>query len=183
MLAGRGKLTGKIERSFPAARAGKIIQVIEHIDVQIQRYLAIKTGVCFLSGVIVAVVLGVFGVRFAVVFGAVTFFLNYIPSVGSIASILLAVLAAAFQFGSVLPTLWIFLLILVLDAILANILEPKWLGAGLGLSPLVVLFSLFFWAWLWGIPGMVLAVPLMAVIKIVCSNVPSLQFIAELMGS
>jgi AI-2 transport protein TqsA len=182
MLAGRGKLTIKIERSFPPARAKKIIQVIGHIDVQIQRYLAIKTGVCFLSGVIVAAVLAAFGVRFAVIFGAITFLLNYIPSIGSIASILVAVLAAVFQFGSLFPTLWIFILILVLDSILANIFEPKWLGVGLGLSPLVVLFSLFFWAWLWGIPGMVLAVPLMAVIKIVCSNVPSLQFIAELMS-
>lgn len=183
MLAGRGKLPVKIERSFPPARARKIITVIEHVDVQIQRYLAIKTGVCFLSGVIVAVVLAAFGVRFAIIFGAVTFLLNYIPSIGSIASILLAVLAAVFQFGSLFPTLWIFILILVLDSILANILEPKWLGAGLGLSPLVVLFSLFFWAWLWGIPGMILAVPLMAVVKIICSNVPSLQFIAEMMSS
>jgi len=50
------------------------------------------------------------------------------------------------------------------------------------LSPLLVLFALFFWGWLWGIPGMILAVPIMAVIKIVCSNVPSLHFLETLMS-
>ncbi len=182
MLAGRGKLQGKIERSFSPARAKKIIQVVEKIDEQVQRYLAIKTAVSFLSGVMVAAVLAVFGVEFAIVFGAVTFVLNYIPSIGSIMSLGLAVLATVFQYGSLFPTLWVFLLILVLDTLLANVLEPKWMGAGLGLSPLVVLFSLFFWGWLWGVPGMILSVPLMAVVKITCSNVPSLQFLAELMS-
>jgi predicted PurR-regulated permease PerM len=56
------------------------------------------------------------------------------------------------------------------------------MGQGLGLSPLVVLFSLFFWGWLWGIPGMILAVPLMAVIKIICANIPSLMPIAEIIS-
>ncbi len=182
MLAGRGKLQGKIERSFPPARAKKIIHVVEKIDEQVQRYLAIKSAVSFLSGVMVAVVLAVFGVDFAIIFGAVTFVLNFIPSIGSILSLGLAVLATVFQYGSLFPTLWVFLLILVLDTILANVLEPKWMGVGLGLSPLVVLFSLFFWGWLWGVPGMILSVPLMAVVKITCSNVPSLQFLAELMS-
>jgi predicted PurR-regulated permease PerM len=183
MLAGRGQLTVRIERSFPLARAKKIIQIIEKIDGQVQRYLVIKTGISLLSGILVASVLGIFGVRFAIVFGAVTFFLNYIPSIGSVASIALAVLAAALQFGSLFPTLWIFIIITVVDIVLANVLEPKWMGAGLGLSPLAVLFALFFWAWLWGIPGMVLAIPLMAVIKIICSNVPNLEFIAQIMSN
>ncbi len=183
MLAGRGKLPGKIQRSFSPGRARQIIQAIDNIDVQVQRYLAIKTGVSFLSGAVVAAVLAAFGVDFAIIFGAVTVVLNYIPSIGSILSLGVAVLATAFQYGSLFPTVWVFILILVLDTLLGNVLEPKWMGVGLGLSPLVVLFSLFFWAWLWGVPGMVLAVPLMAVVKIVCANVPSLRFIAEMMSA
>ena len=182
MLSGRGKLKGKVERSFSHQRALKINQIIDKIDRQVQKYLIIKTGISFLSGTVTMVVLLAFGVDFAVLFGFLTFLLNFIPSLGSITSMGLASIIAAFQFGSIFPALWMLLVLVGLDAVISNLLEPKLMGQGLGLSPLVVLFSLFFWGWLWGIPGMVLAVPLMAVIKIVCANVPALIPVAELMS-
>jgi predicted PurR-regulated permease PerM len=182
MLSGRGKLKGKVERSFSHQRALKINQILDKIDRQVQKYLIIKTGISFLSGTVTMVVLLAFGVDFAVLFGFLTFLLNFIPSLGSITSLGLASIIAAFQFGSIFPALWILLILVGLDAIIANVLEPKLMGQGLGLSPLVVLFSLFFWGWLWGIPGMILAVPLMAVIKIVCANVPALIPVAEMMS-
>jgi AI-2 transport protein TqsA len=86
---------------------------------------------------------------------------------------------AAFQFGSIFPALWILLILGGLDLVIANLLEPKLMGQGLGLSPLVVLFSLIFWGWLWGIPGLILAVPLMAVIKIICIHIPALDPVAQ----
>ena len=67
--------------------------------------------------------------------------------------------------------------------VLGNVVEPRIMGRGLGLSPLLVLFSLLFWGWLWGIPGMILSVPLTAVIRIICQNVPALRPVAVLMGS
>ena len=182
MLSGRGKLKGKVERSFSHQRALKINQIIDKIDRQVQKYLIIKTGIGFLSGTVTMVVLLAFGVDFAVLFGFLTFLLNFIPSLGSITSMGLASIIAAFQFGSIFPALWMLLVLVGLDAVISNLLEPKLMGQGLGLSPLVVLFSLFFWGWLWGIPGMVLAVPLMAVIKIVCANVPALIPVAEMMS-
>lgn len=182
MLAGRGKLKVRIDRAFSHQRATKINQIIEKIDGQVQKYLIIKTGIGLLSGIVNMVVLLIFGVDFAVLLGFLTFLLNFIPSLGSIASIGLAALAAALQFGSAFPALWILLLLIVLDAVISSLLEPKLMGQGLGLSPLVVLFSLFFWGWLWGIPGMILAVPLMAIIKIVCANVPDLTAVAEIMS-
>lgn len=182
MLSGRGKLKTKIDRAFSHQRAAKINQIIDKIDRQIQKYLIIKTGIGMLSGIVTMVVLLAFGVDFAVLFGFLTFLLNFIPSLGSISSMGLASLVAAFQFGSVFPALWILLLLVGLDAVISNFLEPKLMGQGLGLSPLVVLFSLFFWGWLWGIPGMILAVPLMAIIKIVCANVPALIPVAEIMS-
>jgi AI-2 transport protein TqsA len=182
MLSGRGKLKGKVERSFSHQRAVKINHIIDKIDHQVQKYLIIKTGISLLSGIITFVVLLIFGVNYAVLFGFLTFLLNFIPSLGSITSMGLASIIAAFQFGSIFPALWILLILVGLDAVIANVLEPKLMGQGLGLGPLVVLFSLFFWGWLWGIPGMILAVPLMAVIKIVCANVPALIPVAEIMG-
>ena len=182
MLSGRGKLKFKVERSFSHQRATKINQIIEKIDRQVQKYLIIKTGIGFLSGLVTMIVLLAFGVDFAVLFGFLTFLLNFIPSLGSITSMGLASTIAAFQFGSIFPALWILLILVGLDVVISSILEPKLMGRGLGLSPLVVLFSLFFWGWLWGIPGMILAVPLMAVIKIVCANIPALLPLAEIMS-
>jgi predicted PurR-regulated permease PerM len=182
MLSGRGKLKSKIERAFSHQRASKINQIIDKIDRQVQKYLIIKTGISLLSGSVTIVVLLAFGVDFALLFGFLTFLLNFIPSLGSITSMGLASVIAAFQFGSVFPALWILLLLVGLDVVISNFLEPKLMGQGLGLSPLAVLFSLFFWGWLWGIPGMILAVPLLAVIKIVCANVPSLRPVAEIMS-
>jgi AI-2 transport protein TqsA len=182
MLAGRGKLKVKVEKSFHPTRAKKINHIIDNIDSQVQKYLIIKTGISFISGIIAAVVLFIFGVNFAVVFGFLTFVLNFVPSLGSIIAVAACVLASAFQFGSLWPALWILLILVVIDAFIGNFWEPRLMGKGLGLSPLVVLFSLIFWGWLWGIAGMILAVPLMAVIKIICNNIPALQAYAEMMS-
>jgi predicted PurR-regulated permease PerM len=95
---------------------------------------------------------------------------------------ILPLIIAAFQFDNLWPAFWIFIILGTIQMSIGNFIEPRLMGEGLGLSPLVVLFSLFFWGWLWGIPGMILAVPIAAVIKIVCSNIPSLEFVAALMS-
>lgn len=182
ILAGRGKTKDKIRSSFNANRSSKIIDVIAKIDSQVQRYLAIKTIVSFVTGVLATVVLMIFNVDFAIVFGFLTFLLNYIPNIGSIIATALPLTIAAFQFETLWPAFWILMILGAIQMTIGNFVEPKLMGEGLGLSPLVVLFSLFFWGWLWGIPGMILAVPIAAIIKIVCSNIPSLEFVAALMS-
>jgi len=182
ILIGRGNTKLKIKSSFSKSRASKIIEVIKNIDSQIQKYLAIKTVVSLVTGVLVTIVLLLFGLDFAIVFGFLTFLLNYIPTVGSVIATAFPVIIAVFQFESLWPALWILLILIAIQQILGGFMEPKLMGEGLGLSPLVVLFSLFFWGWLWGILGMILAVPIAAMVKIVCSNIPSLKFVGELMS-
>ncbi len=182
ILAGRGRLAGKIERSFSPGQAKRIAGILEKIDGQIEKYLAIKTVICAMNGIVVGVVLALFGVDFAVVFGFLAFLLNYIPNIGSTVATAVPILIAFFQYGSVWRCLAILAIVVALDNLMGNFLEPKLMGKGLGLSPLVIIFSLIFWGWLWGIPGMVLSVPITAVIRIVCGNVPSLRPVAELMG-
>jgi len=181
VLAGRGKLKEKVKMSFDAENETKINKVIENIDKQIQKYLAIKTGVSLMTGLFVTIVLLVFDVEFAIIFGFLAFLLNYIPNIGSTVATILPVAIAVLQFDTIWPAFWILLIITAIEMTIGNFVEPKLMGSGLGLSPLVVLFFLFFWGWLWGIPGMILAVPMAAVIKIICQNVPSLQFVAVLM--
>ena len=182
ILAGRGKIKSKIENSFKRERSSQIIDVIQKIDTQIQKYLALKTAVSFVTGVFATIVLMIFGVDFAVVFGFFTFILNYIPNVGSIIATALPLTVAVFQFETLWPAFWILIILGSIQMTLGNFIEPRVMGRGLGLSTLVVIFFLFFWGWLWGIPGMILAVPTVATIKIVCSNIPPLRFVGELMS-
>lgn len=182
ILAGKGKTEEKIKRSFNMERSSKIIAVIRKIDKQVQKYLVIKTMVSFFTGLLATAVLMIFHVDFAIVFGFLTFLLNYIPNLGSIIATALPVSIAVFQFDTLWPAFWIFIILGSIQMILGNFIEPRLMGQGLGLGTLVVLFFLFFWGWLWGIPGMILAVPTAAIVKIVCSNIPSLQFVGELMS-
>jgi AI-2 transport protein TqsA len=182
ILAGRGRLAAKVEHSFSSGQAKRISAVLDHIDEQIEKYLAIKTVFCVLNGIVVGVVLALFGVEFAVAFGFLAFILNYIPNIGSTVATSVPIVIAFLQYGSVWRCLAILAIVVGLDNLMGNFLEPRFMGKGLGLSPLVVIFSLIFWGWLWGIPGMVLSVPITAVIKIVCANIPSLRSVAELMS-
>ncbi|MGB9765062.1 MAG: AI-2E family transporter [Candidatus Saccharicenans sp.] len=182
ILSGQDKLTVKIARALAEEKAAYLTRVLESINRQIQRYLAVKTFLSLLNGALVALILVIFGVNFALLMGFITFILNFIPSFGSIISTLIPVIIAFAQFGNSLIPIWVLLSIAVVDAVLGNFVDPKMMGQSLDLSPLLVIFSLIFWGWLWGIPGMVLAVPILAVLKIIFENVPSLKYLAVLMS-
>ena len=175
ILAGRGRMEKKIAKAFSPGQASAVAREMVKIDRQIQRYLAVKTLTCSVTGAMTAVILAAFGLPFAVVFGVLAFFLNYIPTLGSIIASVLPVLLATFFFGSVGSAIAILALLVALNFLIGNVIEPRLMGKGLGLSPLLVFFSLFFGAWLWQIPGMILAVPVLAVLKIIFSNIPSLR--------
>jgi len=182
ILAGRGETEAKILRSFKREQAETFIQIKNNIDLQVQRYLGIKTVISFITGLLATIILLFFGVDFAILFGFFTFILNYIPNIGSIIATALPLIIAIFQFDTLWPAFWILIILGTIQMLLGNFIEPRVMGRGLGLSPLVVLFSLFFWGWLWGLPGMILAVPIAAVIKIITSNIPSLKFISILIS-
>ncbi len=182
IVAGRGRAEKKIPKAIGDGHASRVHGVFERINLQIRKYLVIKTAVSLVNGLMVWIVLTAFGVDFAALFGLLAFFLNFIPNIGSLIATVIRVSFAFFQFGTFWTPFWIFVVTVGLDSILGDIIEPRIMGKGLGLSPLVVFFSLLFWGWLWGIPGMILSVPLTAVILIVCQNIPALRPIAVLMG-
>jgi AI-2 transport protein TqsA len=183
IVAGRGRAVTKIQKALGAGRASQVRTAFEAINNQVRKYLVIKTLMSLVNGLIVWVVLAVFGVEFAPLFGFLAFVLNFIPDIGSLIATALRVGFAFFQFGTFWTPFWILVITVGLDSIFGYFIEPKIMGKGLGLSPLLVFFSLLFWGWLWGIPGMILSVPLTAVVKIVCQNVPALRPVAVLMGS
>jgi AI-2 transport protein TqsA len=181
ILAGRGRMERKIAQAFSEDQAKAVTHAVRRIDKQVQRYFAVHSLVCLITGALTTVVLAAFGLPFAVVFGVVTFLLNYIPTLGSIIATAMPVLLAAFYFGTIGPAIGILALLMTMNIILGNAVEPRLMGKGLGLSPLLVLFSLFFGSWLWGIPGMILAVPILAVLKIIFDNVPALKALGAVM--
>jgi AI-2 transport protein TqsA len=181
ILGGRGRMEKKIAQAFSPDQASTVSRAVRKIDHQVQKYLGVKTLMCIITGVLTTVILALFHLPFAIVFGVLAFLLNYIPTLGSIIATALPVLLATFFFGNLGPAAGILVLLMTVNVVLGNVVEPRLMGRGLGLSPLLVFFSLFFGAWLWGIPGMILAVPILAVIKIIFSNVPSLKTLEAMM--
>jgi AI-2 transport protein TqsA len=182
IVAGRGNMFAKIRATLKAEQAAEVTGVLERIGVQVRRYLVAKTLLSLLKGVAVWAVLVIFGVDFALVFGFLAFLLNYIPNIGSLLTAVLVTGFAFFEFGTVGLPVVLFIAVIWLDVLALNLVEPRVLERGRGLSPLVVLLSLLFWTWLWGVPGMFMAIPLTVILKIVFQNVPVLQPVANLMN-
>jgi predicted PurR-regulated permease PerM len=174
----------KLDLAFENKRAGQIKKISIDVASQISRYLSLKFVISLVTGVIVAAGLRLVNLEFAVVWGIIQFILNFIPNIGSIAAGIGATLFALIQFWpNPAPVVVVGLIMLGTNMIIGNVLEPKIMGDNLGLSPIVVLMSLLIWGWLWGFAGMILAVPMMVIIKIVCENIEVLEPISILLGS
>jgi predicted PurR-regulated permease PerM len=170
---------------------GKIRYIFGHSDGNPERfhkivreillYLWIKTLVSIATGVFVGVGAWIIGVDFPVLWGLLTFALNYIPTIGSILAAIPSVLLALVQLGWGAAAAFLGVTV-VANVIFGNIVEPMLMGKRLGLSTLVVTLALVFWGWLWGPIGMLLSVPLTMVVKIVVQNIPDLSWVAVLLS-
>ena len=144
---------------------------------------ASRTVISLASGLVSMVIIMAFGVRYAILWGFITFILNYIPNIGSFISKILPFAFALIQLDRFWPAVWMLALLFLTDAIIGSIIEPKVMGTGLGLSPLAIMIALFFWGWLWGVPGMILSVPILVVMKIMASNIPSMRWFEALLSN
>ena len=184
ILLGKPYFRYKILKSFSSEDADQIARITFSITGQIRRYLSLQFLISFTTGVLVWLALQIIGVDFAVTWGALAFFLNFIPTVGSIVASMPPILLALVQFY---PSLWpgvvTLLSVMTIQLGMGNALAPKIMGDRLNLSPVVVLLSLLFWGWLWGIVGALLSIPIAAAIKIVCENIQTLHPISVMMGS
>jgi predicted PurR-regulated permease PerM len=150
---------------------------------QIQKYVSTKFYISIIAGVVIGSILWLFNIDFVIVWAVFAILFNYIPNLGSIVVVGLPSLMALIQYESFSYAFLILVVLIVAINIIGNYLEPKIFGDNLGLNPLVILFSLLLWGYIWGIVGMFLSVPLTAVIKIIISNSSSknLKFITHLM--
>ena len=173
----------KLEIAF-GQRSDTIDRIGTDVMQQVTRYLVAKFLISLANGIIFAVGLGLVGLEFAVVWGVIQFLLNFIPTLGSIISGLAICLFSLLQFWPEPgPVIVVILFVLITNIVLGNVLDPKIIGDNVGISPLAVLVSLVVWGWIWGFTGMVLAVPMMVIIRIICENFTFLEPISILLGS
>lgn len=159
----------------------KKLKRFEQFAENLIRYLAIKTMTSLGTGIAIGVWLWIMGVEYPVLWGLLAFLLNYVPNIGSIIAAVPALLLTVVQLGPI-TALWVALAYLVVNIVFGNVIEPRFMGRGLGLSTLVVFLSLVFWGWVLGPVGMLLSVPLTMTLKIALDGSEETRWMAIMLG-
>lgn len=157
--------------------------ILEQLESQIKSYLVTKVLVSAATGFLVGLVLNLIGVRFALAFGVLTFLLNFIPNIGSaIATLLpLPVVVLNPELGTVAKILAI-AIPGGIQLTIGNVVEPRMMGKSLDLHPVVVLLGLIFFGMIWGLIGMFLATPIVALIKIILERIELTKPVGKLLS-
>ena len=183
LIGERGTFPAKISAALTDTEsAAKAQRVITDINSQISQYLAVKTLINMILGAISFSVLWLLGVDFALFWAISIALLNYIPYVGSYLGVAFPVILSLGQFASLQTTLILLALLVAAQTWVGSVLEPRWIGRQLNMSPFVVLVALSIWGALWGIPGAILAIPMTSILIIVTSNFDATRFIAVLLS-
>ena len=174
-------LPGRIERAWPGSSTERVEVIQSQIEEGINTYIIVKTGCGLGSALIAAMILFMFGIDLWFVWAVMTFILNYVPYIGSlIATIPPLILGLIILKPAALLALT--LLLLLNQQVWGNYIETKWAGRALDLSPVVLLLITAFSFWLWGIIGMILAVPLFVIVKIVLENIEETRPLAIMLS-
>jgi AI-2 transport protein TqsA len=147
-----------------------------------RRYLLVRTQMSAMTGLLVGAFAAVTGLPFAVEWGVIAFVLNYIPFIGPFIATLFPTLLAMTQFGSWQAVLGVFICLNIIQFVVGSYIEPRVSGDILSISPLVVLFSIFFWTFLWGLFGTFIGVPIALALVSFCGQHPSSRWLADLLG-
>ena len=148
----------------------------------LNNYIAIKTTLSAVTGLVVTIFLSLIGVDFPILWGLLAFLLNFVPNIGSIIAAIPPVILAYIQLGGLSASV-VIVGFLIVNIFIGSFVEPRYLGKGLGLSPLVVFLSLVFWGWILGPIGMLLSVPLTMTAKLALEANPGTASIAILLGA
>ena len=179
MMLEASSLPKKINEMFsdPATSLSRIKAVTQNIN----KYITLKTIMNLCNAMLVTIFLLFMGVDYYLLWGLLAFILNYIPTIGSFFALLPPALLALVQFGFV-EAIIVVIGFIIINTLVGNIIEPRFMGRGLGLSTLVVFLSLIFWGWVLGPIGMLLSVPLTITIKIALDSSDETRWLAILLG-
>ncbi|MAY05172.1 MAG: hypothetical protein CMB25_06200 [Euryarchaeota archaeon] len=174
-------LPGRIERAWPGGVSGRVQDMQIQIQESINKYVIVKTGVGLGTAGITGFILFIFGIDLWFTWALLTFILNYVPYIGSLIA---TVPPLILGFVTLSPFAWFILLILLVSnqQLWGSIIETKWAGRALDISPVLLLLTTAYSYWVWGILGMVLVVPFTVIFKIVLENIEPTRPIAILLA-
>ena len=183
LLAYDGVFLNKIIRVTPRLGDKKrAVSIMREIESQISRYLLTITLINIGLGIAVGTTVHFLGLRNPIMWGAMVALLNFVPYLGALTGIICMTLGAVLSFDS-LGYAMIFPASYLIIAILeGNFITPWVLGRSLTLNPILILIALAFWGWMWGISGMILAVPILATFKIFCDHIEPMAPVSEFMS-
>lgn len=174
----------KLQALFPEQeKYGRVQEILVGINQAISSYISVKTAVSILTGVLSYIVMAIIGLDFAAFWAFLIFLLNYIPSVGSLIATAFPALMAILQFETLTPFIVVLIGVGAIQLIVGNLIEPRMMGSSLNISSLVVILSLSLWGMLWGVPGMVLCVPITVIMMIIFAQFESTRPIAILLSA
>ena len=182
LLSEQDKFVGKLSKMFPdPKREREMRQIFASISTQSRKYIAVKTYVSILTGVGSFLVMAFFGIEFATFWAILIFMLNYIPYVGSIIAVIFPVGLSLFQFGDFSLMGILFVALTGIQVLVSYIFEPIIMGNNLDISAFVVLVSLSIFGAIWGVVGMIIAIPIVIVLIIVLGHFDSTRPFAVLL--
>lgn len=181
ILAGMSEYKNYLK--YVGGAKGKLfIKEYDNIQKSIYSYMTIKTLISIITGLLVYTGCVIFGIKFAVFWGFLAYLLNYIPSIGSIMGTVFPILMGIIEIDSIQALLLFALTLSSVQFVMGNVIEPILMGNRLRLNTLTVIFGLVFWGFIWGIPGMILSVPLLVILKIIFEHFDSFAIFARIMG-
>jgi predicted PurR-regulated permease PerM len=157
--------------------------VLARIRVSMERYLWVQTVMSLIITALTYITLVIIGLDNALFWSFLIFFLNYIPTIGSLAAVILTTAVALVQFPTLGPVVAVFAGVSVWQFVIGNFVQPRMTGDSLNLSAVVVLLALSIWGLVWGIVGAFLAAPLTVMIMIVLAQFPTTRWIAILLSA
>jgi predicted PurR-regulated permease PerM len=173
----------KLKKLFPnKGNYESATNILNKINNSVSNYIRLKTLVSILTGIVSYVFLLIMGVDTPFFWAMLVFFLNYIPTVGSLIATVFPAIFSLLQFGEFTPFIIILVGLGLLQWFIGNILEPKIMGKTLNISPLVTILSLVVWGSIWGITGMLLSVPISVVLVIIFSQFESTKSVAIILS-
>jgi AI-2 transport protein TqsA len=171
-------------KQFGDGRAGvAALDVAAEIAGLLQTYMLVRFAMSVLTGLGFWLVTAAFGLDLSREWGVIAFVLNFIPFIGSFIATLLPALFAAAQYESLSLMVWVFIALNVVQFVVGSYIEPRVAGAAVSISPFMVLFAVFFWAFLWGIAGAFIGVPILIVVASLCARNPATRVIATALGT